>query len=144
MKSPLQPFDFYLLRLPVLPISGLRELHAQREPREIVGALHRLYQDAGIQEAIYLASPELHAQLLKWLAKPLGTPSADDERLVLTLYKYLLRMSSRCTPYGLFAGFNTGRIAAGPTQLRLAPAAMRARKHARLDMNTCRPDSFMN
>jgi len=135
MKSAIQPFDFYLLRLPVLPISGLRELHACGTPEELAGAVHRLYQEAGIQEAIYLASPELHAQLLKWLAKPPVAPAGEDERLVLTLYKYLLRMSSRSTPYGLFAGFNTGRIAPEPTQLRLAEAAQRARKHARLDMN---------
>jgi thiopeptide-type bacteriocin biosynthesis protein len=135
MKNLLHAFDFYLLRLPVLPLSGLAELHAHQHPADFARAVHQLYQAPELQEAIYLASPELHQQLLKWLAKPAAAPLADDERLVLTLYKYLLRMSSRCTPYGLFAGFHTGRIAAAPTRLQLAEAAQRRHKHARLDMN---------
>lgn len=135
MNASLHAFDFYLLRLPVLPYSGLAALHAHQQPAAFARAIYELYQAAELQEAIYLASPELHQQLLKWLAKPPTAPLADDERLVLTLYKYLLRMSSRCTPYGLFAGFHTGRIAAVPTRLQLAEAAQRRHKHARLDMN---------
>ncbi|WP_216679679.1 lantibiotic dehydratase [Hymenobacter siberiensis] len=133
----MEPLDFYLLRLPVLPISGLATLHTCRQPAALAQVLHTHYQAPTIQEAIYLASPELYQQLRKWLAQPIATyESADDERLVLTLYKYLLRMSSRCTPYGLFAGFSTGQIADSPTQLRLAPMAERYHKHARLDMNS--------
>lgn len=134
MRSSFAPLDFYLLRLPARPISELRRLHARREPAALAAALHALYQAPAIQEAIYLASPELHQELGKWLAQPLD-PAAweQDERLVLTLYKYALRMSSRSTPYGLFAGFHTGRIWAGATQLALGTGPVR--KHARLDMN---------
>lgn len=130
-----QPFDFYLLRLPVLSLSGLLILHAQPQLAQTIEALHTLYQAPLVQEAIYLASPELHQQLLKWLAKPAADQRPEDERLVLTLYKYLVRMSSRCTPYGLFAGFSTGQIADAPTHWQLAPVGQRAHKHARLDMN---------
>lgn len=133
----MEPLDFYLLRLPVLPISGLAALHAGQQPAELAQALHRHYQAPALQEAIYLASPELYQQLRKWLAQPVAAyDTAEEERLVLTLYKYLLRMSSRSTPYGLFAGFSTGHIASAPTQLRLAPAEERYYKHARLDMNS--------
>jgi thiopeptide-type bacteriocin biosynthesis protein len=135
MRNSLASLDFYLLRLPVLPISGLLRLHAHREPAALAAALHTCYQDPEIQEAIYLASPELYQELRKWLAKPVPSDWTLDERLVLTLYKYVLRMSSRSTPYGLFAGFNTGCISSVPTQLELAPSAERAHKHARLDMN---------
>jgi thiopeptide-type bacteriocin biosynthesis protein len=134
MHPSFASLDFYLLRLPALPVSGLLRLHAQREPAALAAALHARYQDPEIQEAIYLASPELYQELRKWLAKPLAPNAwAQDERLLLTLYKYVLRMSSRSTPYGLFAGFNTGRIGAAATQLTLATG--QARKHARLDMN---------
>jgi len=133
----MEPLDFYLLRLPVLPLSGLATLHAGQQPAALAQALHTHYQAPALQEAIYLASPELHQQLLKWLAQPVAAyATAEDERLVLTLYKYVLRMSSRSTPYGLFAGFGTGRIAHEPSQWRLAPAAERYHKHARLDMNS--------
>ena len=136
MSNSIVPFDFYVLRLPVLPLSDLTQLHAaQREPAALAAALHALYQAPAMQEAIYLASPELHQELGKWLAKPLDPQAGVDERLLLTLYKYVLRMSSRSTPYGQFAGFSTGALAAQPTQWQLEEPARRAHKHARLDMN---------
>jgi thiopeptide-type bacteriocin biosynthesis protein len=136
MPNEINPFDFYLLRLPVLPLSDLHALHATCPTyEELAAALHTHYQAPDAQEAIYLVSPELYQEMRKWLARPVGSPQPEDKKLVLTLYKYWLRMSSRCTPYGLFAGFSTGRIAAGPTQLQLAPAAQRQHKHVRLDMN---------
>ena len=134
MQPSFASLDFYLLRLPALPVSGLLRLHAQREPAALAAALYAHYQAPEIQEAIYLASPELHQELCKWLAKPLDPHAwAQEERLLLTLYKYVLRMSSRSTPYGLFAGFATGRTGAAATQLTLAPG--QAHQHARLDMN---------
>lgn len=135
MSTSLASFDFYLLRMPALSISGLLRLHAHREPAALAAALHALYQAPAIQEAIYLASPELYQELRKWLAKPIPSDWTQDERLVLTLYKYVLRMSSRSTPYGLFAGFNTGQIGAVATRLELRAGVGRAHKHARLDMN---------
>ncbi|HEX8328337.1 MAG TPA: lantibiotic dehydratase [Hymenobacter sp.] len=135
MRTSLTSLDFYLLRLPALPVSGLLRLHAHREPAALAQALHVLYQSPEIQEAIYLASPELYQELRKWLSKPVAGDGAQDERLLLTLYKYMLRMSSRSTPYGLFAGFSTGSIGTAATQLQLAAGSGRAHKHARLDMN---------
>ncbi|MCA8832852.1 lantibiotic dehydratase [Hymenobacter pini] len=136
MHSATTPFDFYLLRLPLLPISELLRLHASwQQSEDIAGAMHALYQAPDLQEAIYLVSPELYQEMRKWLARPADSQQPDDKRLLLTLYKYLLRMSSRCTPYGLFAGFSTGRVASQPTHLQLAPPASRHYKHARLDMN---------
>jgi lantibiotic biosynthesis protein len=135
MKNLLVPFDFYLLRMPARPISDLARLHAHQSLEALAGALHALYQSADIQEAIYLASPELYQEVRKWLAKPCAADWAQDERLLLTLYKYMLRMSTRSTPYGLFAGFSTGSIGATATRLILENPASRSRKHARLDMN---------
>lgn len=135
MSSVIHPLGFYVLRLPLLPISDLWRLHACATLPALAGAIQVLYQREEIQDAIYLASPELHQEMMKWLGQPTAARSADDERLVLTLYKYLLRMSSRCTPYGLFAGFATGTIGAAPTCWELAPAEGRRASYARLDMN---------
>ena len=136
MPNEITPFDFYLLRLPLLPFSDLHALHAACPTTEALAtALHTRYQTPDAQEAIYLVSPELYQEMRKWLARPVSSPQPEDKKLLLTLYKYWLRMSSRCTPYGLFAGFSTGRIAAEPTRLQLAPAAERQHKHVRLDMN---------
>ena len=136
MPNEIKPFDFYLLRLPILPLSDLHALHATCPTyEELAAALHARYQAPDAQEAIYLVSPELYQEMRKWLARPLSSSQPEDRKLIATLYKYLLRMSSRCTPYGMFAGFSTGRIAAAPTQLQLAPPAQRQHKHVRLDMN---------
>lgn len=135
MSNLVQPFDFYLLRVPLLPLGDLLTLHAQSEPAHLIEALHARYQEPLLQEAIYLASPELYQRMVKWLARPANDQSADNERLVLTLYKYLVRMCTRCTPYGLFAGFATGRLSTDPSHWQLAPAAKRLHRNARLDMN---------
>ena len=131
MKNFIQPFDFYLLRLPILAVSDVLHLHKQQNMEGLAKALQNLYQNPTVQEAIYLASPELHHEMLKWLT----TGGVQDQRLLLTLYKYLLRMSSRCTPYGLFAGFATGTIVPSPSQLVLEAAENRMCRYARLDMN---------
>ncbi|OGX90169.1 lantibiotic dehydratase [Hymenobacter coccineus] len=135
MNNAIKPLDFYLLRLPLLPLSGLGKLHTCLNYEDVASVLYIVYQDLNVQEAIYLVSPELYQELLKWLARPSDCARSEDKKLVLTLYKYLLRMSSRCTPYGLFAGFSSGAITPAPTQWRLAPVDQRFHKHVRLDMN---------
>jgi lantibiotic biosynthesis protein len=135
MSNAIKAFDFYLLRLPLLAISELRQLHASCPSYEkVAAALQALYMSQETQEAIYLVSPELYQELLKWLAQP-NSARTEDKKLVLTLYKYWLRMSSRCTPYGLFAGFNTGAILETSSKLELASHNKPHFKHVRLDMN---------
>jgi thiopeptide-type bacteriocin biosynthesis protein len=55
------------------------------------------------KEAIYLASPVLYTELEKWHSGALSDEKETD-KLLISLYKYYVRMQSRCTPYGLFAG----------------------------------------
>lgn len=132
VQAVISPFDFYLLRLPALNIDQIHQLNEITDKDDLVQALFQIYQSVEIQEAIYLASPELFAELKKWLShhKP-GT----DEKLILTLYKYLLRMSTRCTPFGLFAGFCKGEITDQATDIQLEQEKARLIKHNRLDMN---------
>ncbi|RSK37525.1 lantibiotic dehydratase [Hymenobacter metallilatus] len=135
MNTVIKPLDFYLLRLPVLPLQVLENVHANTAVAEIARAIHTVYQRAEIQDAIYLASPELYQEMQKWISRPFNEAEIIQERLLLTLYKYLVRMSSRCTPYGLFAGFATGAVGGTGTELVLADAAHRFHTHNRLDMN---------
>ncbi|MFD0862874.1 lantibiotic dehydratase family protein [Sungkyunkwania multivorans] len=62
-----------------------------------------------INEALFLASPDLHSQLLLWKKGALSDPSKVN-RLRLALLKYLARISSRSTPFGLFAGCTIGTL----------------------------------
>lgn len=82
-----------------------------------------------VREAIFLASPGFDARLGKWLAAP---ASADDDGIAVSLSRYLTRMSTRPTPFGLFATHSLGRIGEH-TRLILAPDEP-CRRRTRLDM----------
>lgn len=98
--------DFYLLRSPRLPIITLVELSVLKTKKDQEQFFRKLYSEIEMQEAILLASPDLYAEMQRWLA---GKILAND-KLLNTLYKYTARMSSRCTPFGHFAGISTGKI----------------------------------
>lgn len=128
--SVLNACDFFLSRMPLLSYEEVLQLHrnTRNDQPSFVSALRKIYSQPLLQEAVFLASPTLYAEMLKWL------PSADTSlKLPLALYRYLLRMSTRCTPYGLFAGCSTGYIRTGPTCLP-APVIAQRQAVARLDM----------
>lgn len=124
--AQLKAFDFYLLRVPLLPYDRLEALHTQ--------SIKSIFEDPLLQEAIYLASQDLHTTLLQWIAGTISLRPAKEHKLVISLYKYLLRMCTRCTPYGLFAGSATGTVTETPSRIRL-DTTHRLQRAARLDMS---------
>ncbi|HRI80028.1 MAG TPA: lantibiotic dehydratase [Cyclobacteriaceae bacterium] len=98
----------FLLRTPLLALTGpLKLLLSTVDPGEQIKILYQTYQNKYINDALFLASPTLHTQLEKRInGKPL--PPAEEDQLVVSLTRYLLRMSTRCTPFGLFAGCTMG------------------------------------
>lgn len=82
------------------------------------------------QEAIYIASPTLYKELIKYLT---NTQIAEKEkkRILHSLERYLSRMSTRCTPFGLFAGCSIGEITES-TEIVLKKSFIRK---TRLDMH---------
>lgn len=86
--------------------------------------------DARFIEALYLASPILYAECLRWQQGELHDPKRIN-KLHEAIGRYHSRMSSRCTPFGLFAGCSV--VQWGATDcLRLNPAA--TTRCTRLDM----------
>ncbi len=70
-----------------------------------VDAIARLWSGDAIREAVLLASPVLAAQVDKLLTSSATDTSAKKrKRLHKALLKYALRLSTRCTPFGTFAG----------------------------------------
>jgi lantibiotic biosynthesis protein len=110
-----------VIRTPALPLSNYPE------PAQAADWL----ADAAFLEALYLASPGLHAECQRWQRGELTNPQKID-KLVGALSRYRSRMSSRCTPFGLFAGCSV--LPWGPSsQLDLDPTAQA--RHTRLDMH---------
>jgi thiopeptide-type bacteriocin biosynthesis protein len=131
------------LRSPLLPLETLETLHAGLSTPEAAedeleaalpadrGEMRRrlsaLFASPEIREAIFLASPTLIESLARWERDPEREPAAE-----LSLLRYVTRMATRPTPFGLFAGYSVGRLGE-TTRFELAPRA-RQRRRSRLDM----------
>lgn len=90
MKPTFSPFNNFVFRTPLFPINSISE--------------DNLIRSELFKEAIYLASPELHE----------GCVSKDQKKqnkFNQSLLKYYHRATTRCTPFGLFAGCSVGKIA---------------------------------
>lgn len=101
------PFSSFVLRTPLFPLSFYLELIKNYSLEKAI----ETYEIPLVKEALNLASPELVTELNKWSKKDPSLSKEKSEKLKITLLKYLARMSSRCTPFGLFAGCSVGEIA---------------------------------
>lgn len=90
-----QAADFFVLRAPLLPVAAYYELGA--------GRAHALDDDERVQRALTVASERFFEALR-------STPAQDVARAKVdaVLLRYLIRMSTRPTPFGLFAGTGLG------------------------------------
>jgi thiopeptide-type bacteriocin biosynthesis protein len=128
-----QPLDFVLVRTPLLPIEAYLGLSAANSTD--AGRQTRALQQypaslAPADGAIRLALAVGSLGFFKTLERT-APSDPDASRLEATLRRYLIRMSSRPTPYGLFAGTALARWG-DKTDLRLAPGPHPRR--TRLDM----------
>lgn len=130
--SLFSPANNYLLRIPAKPINGVLDFHQFVDSEEFGGYLAKFFNNPQLKEAIYITSPELYTAMLNWLEGNLHD-SKQEKKLLQSLHKYYTRMSSRSTPYGLFAGCAVGNITDSPTNIDFTESVIK--KHARLDMN---------
>ena len=143
-----EPTGFFLLRTPALPFeeleawsSGLKAstagagsrcladlLRADRE--RLRARLCRLSERPEVREALFVASPSLVDGLDTWRDQP---DSKKGRRCEQALVRYVQRMTSRPTPFGLFSGCSLGRL--GRSSRLLLDSAGAYRRHTRLDMD---------
>lgn len=119
------PYSFHpqlVLRTPRFPFTGNID---EATIRSLTG--NRLFM-----EAIYLASPVLYDECLKWNAGQL-TDKKPVQKLRRSLVKYFSRMSSRCTPFGLFSGCNV--VPWGDAATNITLNNNRIKRHTRFDMH---------
>lgn len=126
----LQPYGFCMVRRPILSRDVLEDFHARisANPNEFEPELRRIFSDPMILEGLALASGQLYA-LTKALLQ--NQPVSGKDKLLDSLYKFLIRMASRCTPFGLFAGYFT--VQAGQSTQISFKSQSPTKKHSRLD-----------
>lgn len=138
-----KPAGFFVLRSPALAVDTFLDLGAdlesaggrpvsaeaiERDAAVVRSRLAQLLAEPAIREGLFIASPALLASYPHWLDRP---DSPSGQKFERTAFKYVTRMSTRSTPFGLFAGVAVGRIGES-TQLRLGPLDQ-ARRHTRID-----------
>lgn len=119
-----EPSGFFVLRSPLLPadawfaaLTSASSDDAATACRSTRRWLWSSLSSPIVSEAIRFASPSLHGAL--------GAAGADEPEpspVDVALFQYLTRMSTRSTPFGLFAGSSWG-VLAQQTALELGPRA---------------------
>ncbi len=131
-----RPEDFFVLRSPLLPFDEYRQWtdgHDEPEEGRSEQLWRRLLELAGrpeVAEALFVASPSLVASLERGHDR---LPAKKRRRLRQSLTRYLLRLMTRSTPFGLFAGAAVGTVGER-TELTIGPPSDNLR-HTRLDMD---------
>ena len=127
-----EPYDFFMLRRAAMPSRALAILHEQcgEDFEKWEAALLELGQTEHFRQAIYLASPSLHSAMTGYDKQ---APEKSRRKVLFSLYKYVIRMSTRPTPFGLFSVTGTGILAEG-SKLS-GPVITKAKKTIRLQMN---------
>ncbi|MDR5591106.1 lantibiotic dehydratase family protein [Christiangramia sp. SM2212] len=132
MKSRFRysPFPNHIIRTPLLPLSYYSKITNGNKVEKL--KLKKAFENPIVKEAIYLASPVFYEELEKWFEGAVKSEK-NERKLISSFLKYLARISSRCTPFGLFAGCAVGTT--GETiDLKMNDASDNQR-HTRLDMD---------
>lgn len=123
-------FDTFVLRTPIFSLDFLKSILDNEEfcDENFV----KILKNEIVRESIFIASPSLYEQIDRFLENKIKD-NKKIEKLKLSLLKYLSRMCTRCTPYGLFAGCSVGNVS-DDTKIIIDSITNHKRK-TRLDMN---------
>ena len=94
-------FNSIILRSPLLSFETIHTIN--------YNYLKEVSSDKVFLETIFLASPLLYDELQKLMVNKISKPK-EEKRLQYSILRYLIRMCTRCTPFGLFAGCTVGKI----------------------------------
>ena len=99
--------DRYCIRTPLFQLSFYK--NACNASSISIEKFQRLFTNSIFKEALFLASPELYNQVVKWIQGDI-TDQKKTENLQFAILKYSIRIATRCTPFGLFASCATGKF----------------------------------
>ncbi|MDA3893242.1 MAG: lantibiotic dehydratase family protein [Salinivirgaceae bacterium] len=109
MQNIYSQFSTIVIRTPNYTLTKFKKLVADQI------TLEQFCSSKDFQEALYIASPELYVEMQKWLTGK-SKEGKELEKLKHSLYRYLARMSTRSTPFGLFAGITVADISGTKTK----------------------------
>ncbi len=119
-RYDVQSAPFVTGRVATLPVEAVVALLESERPLEAARELFAT--NAFARAAVAVASPSLAAAIDEWVAgRPLRNPKTPVSALA-----YAVRMASRCTPFGLFAGVGMVETGEGG-ELALAAGAFATR-----------------
>ncbi len=90
-----QPLDFVTVRAPLLPVECYRSLADEKRQAELLS-------DPRVRTALAIGSVSLLGAIDRFNQS--GLTERDADRMRAKLRRYQIRMATRPTPYGLFAG----------------------------------------
>ncbi len=115
--------DYCCLRMPSQPIDTFVDFNEQIKNinldshEEIVKVLKHIFANKYYKEAIYIASKELYRTFIE-----VELHNFDNKdyakKFLITFFKYLSRMSTRSTPYGLFSGTSSISLNNEPSDIQ--------------------------
>lgn len=95
---------FFMVRSPMLPTEFFFEFATSPIDQEKI--LELFFNHQAFKEAVYVASPNFYFEALKVAEKP----DSEKKKIVQSLLKFLIRMSTRPTPFGLFSSVGFGEF----------------------------------
>lgn len=110
MSKPEINFDFFssfILRIPSYPVSFYHNLTKGFTIEDDL--IKELLKDNHINESLFLASPDLYNEIQKWISSENYSPD-KAAKIKISILKYFIRMSTRCTPFGLFSACGFGEF----------------------------------
>ncbi|WP_405199317.1 lantibiotic dehydratase family protein [Christiangramia sp. LLG6405-1] len=104
---PYQNFSEYIIRTPLFSINKYLSFTQNETINE--EQFKKLVCQTELLNGVFFASPPLFREINKWLENEL-LDSKKQRKLEESLFKYFTRATSRCSPFGLFAGCAIGEI----------------------------------
>lgn len=114
--------DFFMLRTPVYSLDRYFKIistidNVPQSFTNLIAAWGEVANDPVVREALLVASPSLVASLDDSITKNNLDITQDGkriEKIIRSLMKYYIRMTTRTTPFGLFSGVSAGSFGSTP------------------------------
>lgn len=109
MRFNITPFQKYIIRTPFLPID---DFNSSNKHDDIDDFLKEFFSRIEVKSAIYNASSDFLNEVLSFLNNEFNNELdyKRTKRFRSKALKYINRMTTRCTPFGIFAGCGVGSI----------------------------------